>query len=40
MLLYSDNVYANEHISFLQENSGYVGLIVNFQTTKALFLNS
>jgi len=30
---------ANEHLTCLQENAGYVGLVINLMKTKALFLN-
>jgi len=35
----SDNERANEHLTCLQENAGYVGLVINLMKTKALFLN-
>jgi len=39
VLLDSDSERANEHLTCLQENTGYVGLVINLMKTKALFLN-
>ena len=39
VLLDSDSERANEHLTCLQENAGYVGLVINFKKTRALFIN-
>jgi len=39
VLLDSDSECANEHKTCLQENAGYVGLIVNFKKTTTLLRN-
>jgi len=39
VLLDSDSERANEHLTCLQDNAGYVGLVINLMKTKALFRN-
>jgi len=39
VLLDSDSERADDHITCLQENAGYVGLITNFKKTRALYFN-
>ena len=38
VLLDSDKERANDHITCLKENAGYVGLNINFKKTNAWFL--